>query len=513
MTTAGLYCRISRDPGDRQEGVDRQLEDCKLIAEERGWNWSDDFIYIDNDTSAYAFDKPRPEFSRLMQDFQSGRIHAVVVYDVDRMYRRVREAQLLLNQVEDFGLEEFVVASDTGDYNLAKPDEADEFRDNVKSAEKYSRQISRKVARKNLSRAQKGQPRKGRHRPFGYDWVKAEDGWKLEVRPEEAALLREAAERLLQGDSLAGICKDWNSRTPPVLTSEGNRWLPRSLKLVVTAPRVAGFVQYYPKEEKERHWREAKRNNERVLVGMRELVLRDRKGQPVRGEWEPVLDEATWERLVSKLEDPSRRKVFNQGERLYLLTGGTAICGVCGGKLTAHKSAGQRAYRCANQPNSVKKKGGCRVVQVVEPLESFVRDSVIEALTGGALDKLMSQVTQNDSHEKKLLEKLRKLEQEKERLIDLLTEGVLQPQEYRPRRAQKDDEIEQLHKQLRGNGKTRLLAEIPRSKKALRKTWDDRGVNWQRSVVDVVVEHVIVHPKRKNEEAFDPKRIKFKWKV
>jgi hypothetical protein len=27
MTRAGLYCRISRDPDDLQEGVDRQRED------------------------------------------------------------------------------------------------------------------------------------------------------------------------------------------------------------------------------------------------------------------------------------------------------------------------------------------------------------------------------------------------------------------------------------------------------------------------------------------------------
>jgi DNA invertase Pin-like site-specific DNA recombinase len=100
-----------------------------------------------------------------MGDFQADKFDAVIVYDIDRMFRRVREAQLFINRVEDSGLRSFMIASATGDYDLANPDERDEFRDSVKSAEKYSRQISRKVARKNLARARNGQPRKSTSGP------------------------------------------------------------------------------------------------------------------------------------------------------------------------------------------------------------------------------------------------------------------------------------------------------------------------------------------------------------
>jgi DNA invertase Pin-like site-specific DNA recombinase len=116
-----------------QEGIDRQREDGEAIAFERDWEVVATFA--DNDTSASDTARDRPGFQALMSDFQAGKLDAVIVYDVDRMYWRVREAQLLVNQVEDWGLRRFVIASATDDYNLANPDERDDFMGNVRSAE------------------------------------------------------------------------------------------------------------------------------------------------------------------------------------------------------------------------------------------------------------------------------------------------------------------------------------------------------------------------------------------
>ena len=142
---------------------------------------------------------------------------------------------------------------------------------------------------------------------------------------------------------------------------------------------------------------------------------------------------------------------FTQGQRHYLLTSGVAVCSVCDGDLSSHRdNHDTRMYRCGNVVGNATKHKGCRVYQTAEPLEAFVQEAVITALANDALDRLLSAATDDEAADRLLVEKLRTLEADRERLVDLLTEGVLSPAEYRPRRADKDAEIERIHRQLRG---------------------------------------------------------------
>lgn len=69
---AAVYCRISDDRTGQRAGVQRQEEDCRALAESRGWPVAD--VYVDNDLSAYS-GKPRPADSRgpRPRSFQSPR--------------------------------------------------------------------------------------------------------------------------------------------------------------------------------------------------------------------------------------------------------------------------------------------------------------------------------------------------------------------------------------------------------------------------------------------------------
>ncbi len=84
-TAAALYARISSDQEGTGAGVQRQLQDCRRLAQDLGWTMADE--YVDNDLSAYS-GKRRAEFERMLQDVSDGLRDGVIVYHVDRLTRR-----------------------------------------------------------------------------------------------------------------------------------------------------------------------------------------------------------------------------------------------------------------------------------------------------------------------------------------------------------------------------------------------------------------------------------------
>ena len=85
---AACYCRISSDPKDKREGVDRQREDTATLCELKGWQVAD--VYVDNDRSA-SNGKGRPEWDRLLADIAAGKIDAVAAWDQDRVNRMMED--------------------------------------------------------------------------------------------------------------------------------------------------------------------------------------------------------------------------------------------------------------------------------------------------------------------------------------------------------------------------------------------------------------------------------------
>src|SRR5690625_4025976 len=111
-TRAAIYARISSDDGTAL-GVGRQIADCEREAQRRGWVIAD--RYIDNDVSA-SRGAPRPEYQRMLTDVRAGRLGAVVVWDVDRLTRTMRELEDVIDFANHRGL---ALASVGGEIDLS----------------------------------------------------------------------------------------------------------------------------------------------------------------------------------------------------------------------------------------------------------------------------------------------------------------------------------------------------------------------------------------------------------
>src|SRR5256885_9596897 len=88
-----IYCRISDDRTGEAAGVARQEQDCRDLADRRGWEVVG--LYIDNDLSAYNGHQ-RPEYARLLEDIRAGFVDGVVVWHLDRLHRSPKELQSVL---------------------------------------------------------------------------------------------------------------------------------------------------------------------------------------------------------------------------------------------------------------------------------------------------------------------------------------------------------------------------------------------------------------------------------
>ena len=318
-----LYLRISKDPTGQRAGVERQEKECRALAKKRGWGVGN--VYSDNDISAWS-GKKRPEYERMLADIQKGAVEGVVTWHLDRLTRSPKELEHFFEVCERAGVKNFGTVS--GDIDLSTRDGQLHARILGAVARKSSDDASARIRAKFDEKAAAGEWKAVGNRPYGYDQV----GGTLVIRSEEAAVVREAAERVLAGDSRTSIVRDFHARG--LRTSTGTAWSLTRLAEVLRSPTITG--------------------------------LRIHRGEVVsEGKWEPILDRDTWERVNRRLR---RSPTISRGRRRQLLTG-VIFCGKCGSRLTAkRRTDGTRLYKCASDSAAA-----CGSLSVLaEPVERFV---------------------------------------------------------------------------------------------------------------------------------------------
>lgn len=478
MKRVGIYTRISLDKDGRETATERQEKDCRAEAKRRGWKIVE--VYTDRE-SAYS-GKHRPEYERMLDDLASGAIDGVLFWRFDRLVRRITEFSRFWDACRS---RDAFFASATQPIDSTSAIGLGVVYLLVAVAQQESENISLRVARKSRDRAERGLSRISQGHNAATGRTTRAFGWKEDwrtLKKDEAKHLKTAATRILQGDSLLGVVKEWNEKG--VKTTRNGAWTPRSLKLALISPRIAGLVQYQGE------------------------VLRDEDGNEIEGEWEPILDRDTWQLVVHKLTDPSRRHVFTQGKRIYLLTSGLSTCGVCGGSLRAkpRKHDGGRTYECGSGKR-------CGVTTSAEPLEDFVRDALFAAIKKGAIPKALRKATGDDARDRAAVEELRSVEAMMEKLDDDYYGGQLGEQRYRRQVDRLQRRVGELQSQLRGNGHARIVVDLPKGEKALRQAWEERGIDWRRALVRSLIEQVVVHPRKDRRNELELDKIELVWRV
>lgn len=288
--TATIYARQSLDRHGDSLAVTRQLDLCRNLCAERGWNIAAE--HVDNDRSATS-GAARPEFERLLTSEPS----RIVVWHVDRLVRLTRD----LERVIELGAD--VHAVQAGHLDLSNPAGRAVARTVTAWATYEGEQKALRQRASNDQRAASGIPAAGR-RCYGY----SSDG--LTIVEPEAAHVRSAVASILDGVPLRSVNRQLNEAGST--TTAGNSWKPTELRRYLTRPRLAG-----------------QRVHRGEVVGP--------------GCWSAIVTEDDHVAVNAILSDPARRPKGRP--RAYLLSG-IGACGVCGARLYGRTEARGPIYVC-----------------------------------------------------------------------------------------------------------------------------------------------------------------------
>lgn len=232
-----IYARISDDTEGRAAGVTRQIEDCTTLAQRTDWPLAPIEPFVDNDISASTRSKKRrPAYERLLELVELGEIDGIIYYSNSRLTRRPREFEDIIELVERTGVHLNSVVSVRADLSTADGRQIARWQAAADAAE--AERTSERVTRAFVQRRGNGKPNPS-SRAFGF-----ETGG-MEIRESEAALIREAADRVInEGWSLGMVVRDWNERKIPTVR-KADGWSRMTVRRTLTNPRVAGLISHH----------------------------------------------------------------------------------------------------------------------------------------------------------------------------------------------------------------------------------------------------------------------------
>ena len=335
---AAIYVRISKDRAGGGLGVARQEQDCRELADRLGLLVL--AVHVDNDISAYS-GKPRPGYRALLTAVRAGTVDAVLCWHTDRLHRSPAELEEWIDATQAHGVTVQTVKA--GPLDLATPSGRMVARQ-LGAVARY--EVEHMIERQQAAKAQAataGRYRGGR-RPFGYE----SDG--VTVRADEAAIVVDATDRVLGGESLHSVTRDLNARGIP--TSTGRAWKPPELRGLLMRARNAGLIEHNGK-----------------VVG--------------DAEWPKIVDPAAWRNLCRMLTAPGRRQP--RVAELRWLGSGLYLCGVCADGSTmisaATRSKSRGADGAAAQVPAYRCRNGSHLTRTASHLDAFVAALVIERLS------------------------------------------------------------------------------------------------------------------------------------
>ena len=216
---AGIYSRLSQDDGNTGESGSIQTQKTLLTQYCKEHHIPIGDYYCDDGWSGTNFD--RPDFKRMLDDIEAGKINVVIVKDLSRFGREYAQMGMYIEHYfEEKGVRFISVAenidSSKGTDNLVLP-----FTNVINSF--YARQSSSKTKAAHVARAKAGMYL-GNHAPFGY--IKdPNDRHHLLVDPPAADVVKDIFRMFAEGIGyvrMTKILRDRNILNPQAYFNQNN---------------------------------------------------------------------------------------------------------------------------------------------------------------------------------------------------------------------------------------------------------------------------------------------------
>ncbi|MHB8630030.1 MAG: recombinase family protein [Aggregatilineales bacterium] len=432
-TKAALYARVSTDEQGKGYSLPTQLVACDKYADDKGYSivgeFSDDFTGTKLD---------RPELDKIRALAKAGVIQKVVVYEVDRLSRKMAH-QIIIE--DEFKRDNVTIEYVLGEY--ADTPEG-QLQKQVRSAiSEYEREkIRERSLRGKKGRAQAGYIIPGGISRYGYRYVTAAGGHKgwYEIVPEEAHVVRMIYNWYVSGDETGRklgtqvIARRLSELRIPTRT-DGTKyhkkrdrgvWSKRTVTSILQAEIYAG-THYYNCT----------------------CTVNGKKRPRDKSEWiaipvEPIIDHQLWEQAQQQAQENKVHSARNT-KCQYLLQG-RLKCETCGSTFRCYSDtrkatplmyyccAGQRSYQSKDMA-TITCHRSLQAAEVDEAIWECVKSILLEPeMILRAVQEKQAEAEKGAQVVKGRLESVEKqiqtLSRQREKLLDLyLTDDASLPKE------------------------------------------------------------------------------------
>lgn len=535
-TRCVIYLRISQDREADGLAIERQREDCENLARFKGWEVVK--TYVDKSKSATDKASIRPAYEHMVTDYKTGGFSAIICYDLDRLTRQPRQLEDWIDAAEERGL---ALVTANGDADLST--DGGRMYARIKAAVARA-EMERKAARQRLAhqqRARQGRPPKG-IRPLGYD--KSGDQIHTEAKAVAAIYRAFLGERgTLRGiaRALSGSPDEHHSIVPQLprhswklneernaLRRVANRTLPieqqqrirpapckpdapwpeSSVLEILRNPRYGGYSIYTQTKDRRKAVSDNAAKQSRLdnstatdedlqrsrRRSWREQLVLDDEGQPIMGQWEPIVDLETWQTVQAKLDDAGR-VTNNIGTQRRHLGSGLYLCGVC--ELPLRSSS--RGYRCRTEGH-------------VNRTGSHIDNFVIKLITARLAepDALATGPAANSPQLATVLTRIDQLHARVERAQRDYSAELIEAADLKRVRDSARAEIDGLERQRLGLSRGTTSAPLLGTDDPAT-AFQTTDLEGKRRITDTLIK-VTVYPARRGHKGFDPRSVGIVWK-
>lgn len=470
---AAIYCRISQDREGAGLGVARQEEDCRSLAEERELKVGE--VYVDDDLSAYS-GKPRPAYLQLLADLKAGRFGTVIAWHTDRLHRSPLELEEYIAVCEERSVTTLTVKA--GHLDLETPSGRATARTMGAWARFESEHKADRIKRAMQQIRDAGQFTGGRF-PYGWRRPDGETRPPYQINPAEAAVIREAAKKILAGGTLIGTAEHLNAQGH--LSPTGQLWTATPLKQVLMRAKNAGVVQ----------------NDDGEVIGP--------------SQFPAILPEDQWRAVVAIVANPDRKLKAPRHSRFLL--SGLALCGKCG-KTTRIKVVGDRSGK-KHRTYTCFSKGSGHPHKRREYVEAYVTDAVLAYLerpdTLKALSEGLGQDPRTEERDN-LAERADGLRRRRDAAAESYAAGKMSLATLERVTEAITRELEEVEaRQVAMVSDGALTAVLGAGD--VRAAWEAASTDQRRAVIDALCTVTLLPSPRTGPRHFDPSTVRIDWKA
>lgn len=346
-----IYARVStEDQAKTGYSLPDQIASCKALLFKQGK--TNIIEYVDEGYSGEFID--RPALTSLRDDIAAGRIETVVVYDPDRLARKLSIQLLVAEEMEKAKVELRFI---TGDYD-ASPEGRLFFSMRGAIAEFEKAKILDRTLRGKKKKSSQGKIIQD-FGLFGYSYD--QDNCTYTINEAQAAVVREIYRLVIDNQmSIERVQKELKKRV--VLSPTGKAlWPTSSLHNLLTNRTYTGTFH------------SMKNRQQKTGIDTRKTMERS------KDEWiaipvPAIVDKVTFERVQHQLK---QNKAATKRPFIHpYLFAGIMYCGVCGRRMLAHHCAFRDGsykpyYQCATQRYSDLRNAGLKCASKSLPAEAL----------------------------------------------------------------------------------------------------------------------------------------------